>query len=394
MKTKKEKQELIDFFMSDSSETATIEEGAQMCLPAMPLGEMVRRTATLQRQRKERMANLINDVGHGDFWTQPRGVQLIRMLARKDVHRVFQTDIAMVLGVSNSLVTKKKQQQEDSPGEAPRRPGRRSELSDVFPLLENFIAGERRARRAVTMNVVMAFLADHIRSPEVTTKNASAYLQRHGYAYKLTVPTDATRVDVEENDIVVFYTRTLPEALNGVQSSLVFNMDEMGAEMFADRKRMFVFVPVENLTNGQLAVGVPRSTRRCTLVACICLDGSRLRHTVITKTMTISSAVFAEGGLTSDRVKFAHTQNSFINNEVFGEWLCDVFLPEVIRKRAWLRERLGTYDERAVLILDGLKCHVMEPFVELLRRHNVTMVVLVPHSSHMTQPLDVGILRL
>ena len=85
---------------------------------------------------------MINDVGHGDFWTQPRGVQLIRMLARKDVHRVFQTDIAIVLGVSNSLVTKKKQQQEDNPGEAPRRPGRRSELSDVFPLLENFIAAE------------------------------------------------------------------------------------------------------------------------------------------------------------------------------------------------------------------------------------------------------------
>ena len=241
------------------------------------------------------------------------------------------------------------------------------------------------------MNVVMAFLADHLTGSEVTTKNVSAYLQRHGYAYMLTMPTDATRVDVKRNDIVVFYTRTLPEALNGVHSSLVFNMDEMGAEMFADRKRIFVFVPVENLTDGQLAVGVPRSTRRCTLVACICLDGSRLRHTVITKTMTISSAVFAEGGLTSERVKFAHTENSFINNDVFGEWLCDVFLPEVMRKRAWLREKYGTFNERAVLILDGLKCHTMEPFVELLRRHNVTMVVLVPHSSHMTQPLDVGI---
>ena len=33
----------------------------------------------------------------------------------------------------------------------------------------------------------------------------------------------------------------------------------------------------------------------------------------------------------------------------------------------------------------------MEPFVELLRQHNVTMVVLVAHTSHMTQPLDVGI---
>ena len=104
-----------------------------MCLPAMPLAEIVRRTATLPQRRKERMANLINDVGHGDFWTQPRGVQLTRMLARKDAHQVFQTDIAKVLAVSDSLVTQRKHQQEERPGETPRRPGRRSELSDVFP---------------------------------------------------------------------------------------------------------------------------------------------------------------------------------------------------------------------------------------------------------------------
>ena len=60
-------------------------------------------------------------------------------------------------------------------------------------------------------------------------------------------------------------------------------------------------------------------------------------------------------------------------------------------KRAWLRETIRTFNERAVLILDGLKVHTMEPFVELLRRHNVTVVVLVAHTSHMTQPLDVGI---
>ena len=74
----------------------------------------------------------------------------------------------------------------------------------------------------------------------------------------------------------------------------------------------------------------------------------------------------------------------------FWEWLCDVLIPEIETRRAWLRERLGDYDDRAVLILDGLKCHTMEPFVELLRRHNVTVVVLVAHTSHMTQPLDVG----
>ena len=265
-------------------------------------------------------------------------------------------------------------------------------MSDVFPESENFIDGERDAGRAVTMSVVMAFLAERIAGHRVTTKNAWTFLVRHGYAYKSAVATDAPRVRLEANDIVEFYTRTLPEALNGVHPFLVFNMDEMGAEIFADRKHVFVFVPAQDVPeNHPLMVGVPRSTRRCTLIGCISPDGTRLRHAIITKTATISSVVFTEGGFPSNRLKTCHAPNSFINNDVFGEWLCDVLLPEIETRRAWLCERLGDYDDRAVLILDGLKCHTMEPFVELLRRYNVTMVVLVPHSSHMTQPLDVGI---
>ena len=52
---------------------------------------------------------------------------------------------------------------------------------------------------------------------------------------------------------------------------------------------------------------------------------------------------------------------------------------------------LGDFDDRAVLLLDGCSCHTSEQFRELLERHNVTMRFLVPHTSHLTQPLDVGI---
>ena len=138
-------------------------------------------------------------------------------------------------------------------------------------------------------------------------------------------------------------------------------------------------------------MGVSHTTRRCTLVGRISADGTTLLPTIITKTVTISSEVFAEGGYTPDTLKICSTDNSFINNDVFGEWLCDVLLPEIERRRARLHEKLGDYNNRAVLILDGCSCHTMEPFVELLRRHNVVMLFLVPHSSHMCQALDVGI---
>ena len=182
-------------------------------------------------------------------------------------------------------------------------------------------------------------------------------MKRHTHDYKWTDTTDAPRVQVEANVILNYYTRTLPDALNGTHPSLIFNMDELGAEMFADRKRVFVFLlEYDDPTNGLPMVGVPRLTRRCTLIGCISLDGARLCPAVITKTKTINSAAFAEGGYTSNLLKNFSAENSFIDNDVFGEWLCDVLIPEIEGRRTELRQRLGAYNEKAVLILDGLKC--------------------------------------
>ena len=378
--------------MSSSSSPPPPEQGNPGSLPPCTVEEVNAHLAALPQQKRERVTNLLRDVGEGDFWTKTRYVQVIRMVAMKDVHNVKQMDTAATLGVSNGLVTRYKQYFEEHPDEEIRPPpGRQSELSDVSPELENFIAAETGADRAVTMSVVMAFLTDRITTP-LTRGTVWRFMDRHGYAYKSAVATDAHRVTVTRNDITTFYTRTLPEAVNGTHPSLVFNVDEMGAEMFADRKRVFVFVPAQDVQRaGPLTVGVSRTTRRCTLVGCISADGTTLLPTIITKTVTISSEVFAEGGYTPDTLKICSTDNSFINNDVFGEWLCDVLLPEIERRRAPLHQKLGDYNNRAVLILDGCSCHTMEPFVELLRRHNVVMLFLVPHSSHMCQALDVGI---
>ena len=66
-------------------------------------------------------------------------------------------------------------------------------------------------------------------------------------------------------------------------------------------------------------------------------------------------------------------------------------MPAVDERRAVLRQQLGTFDEKAVLIIDGCKAHKIDPFRELLVTKNITVVFLVPHSSHLSQPLDLGI---
>ena len=88
------------------------------------------------------------------------------------------------------------------------------------------------------------------------------------------------------------------------------------------------------------------------------------------------------------------TTNSLITSDVFFQWLTDIFIPHVEATRETLRRRLGTFNERAVLILDGCSCHTNERFQQFLESKNITMMFLVPHSSHITQPLDLGVFGL
>ena len=95
----------------------------------------------------------------------------------------------------------------------------------------------------------------------------------------------------------------------------------------------------------------------------------------------------AGGGETS----LSSIQNSFINSEVFLSWARDVFLPEVEERRAWLRRYVPGASMKAVLIMDQCTCHTTPAFNELMRRFRVETCLLVPHTSHLTQPLDLGV---
>src|SRR6266480_3308906 len=44
-----------------------------------------------------------------------------------------------------------------------------------------------------------------------------------------------------------------------------------------------------------------------------------------------------------------------------------------------------------VLICDGHGSHVTADFIRHCREHNIVLLILPPHSSHLTQPLDVAV---
>ena len=158
----------------------------------------------------------------------------------------------------------------------------------------------------------------------------------------------------------------------------------MGVELFADRKEVKVFVRPEQVpAQGPLYVGVPRSSRRCTLVACISLDGRSLLPTVITRTKTINSLVF-DRGLSFKNVRIFPSETSFITGNIFARWVREVFIPKVQKRRAFLRRVLGNFNEKAVLIMDGCSTHKVEEVFPLLAATGIVVRFLVPilHISH------------
>ena len=79
--------------------------------------------------------------------------------------------------------------------------------------------------------------------------------------------------------------------------------------------------------------------------------------------------------------------SAYINEELFLRWVEKIWTPHI----EGLRRRLQTPEQTALLLLDGAIAHLGQKAKELFVQCNTRVVELVPHTSHLTQPLDLVI---
>jgi hypothetical protein len=79
---------------------------------------------------------------------------------------------------------------------------------------------------------------------------------------------------------------------------------------------------------------------------------------------------------------FESTQSGWTNNTIGLKWLMKRFLPF---------SRPYDQSQRRLLIVDGHSSHVRADFIAGCMREKVDLLILPAHSSHKTQPLDVGV---
>ena len=150
-----------------------------------------------------------------------------------------------------------------------------------------------------------------------------------------------------------------------------YNMDETGLNLGVYGHQTYI----RTSASTRCIKRTPETREWVTIVEAVSAEGRAIKPLVIFKGGKLQSTWFDD-----EIPNFLYTSSpcGYSDNTIGLRWLREVFLPE-------------TYDNDLprLLILDGHGSHYTEEFMLLAIQNNVKLFYLLPHSSHVTQPLDV-----
>jgi DDE superfamily endonuclease/Tc5 transposase DNA-binding domain len=157
----------------------------------------------------------------------------------------------------------------------------------------------------------------------------------------------------------------------------IYNMDETGSSI-GMLQRKYVIVNKMEQAQGKIE---PRRQEWVTVVECICADGSSIPPLIIFKGENLNCRWIPTNS--SEDWYYACNSKGWTSNEHAIEWLQKCFEPTTTQEKANSATQL--------LIYDGHGSHVTGPFLSHCLKHDIQVVLLLPHTSHLLQPLDVGV---
>jgi hypothetical protein len=164
----------------------------------------------------------------------------------------------------------------------------------------------------------------------------------------------------------------------GIATEDIYNFDETGFQMGAAATCKVV---TSARTRGRPSVTQPGDTEWVTIVECINALGWTLPPMVILAGKVHISTWYDEGTFPGNW-KIALSDTGWTNDELGLYWIKEVFDPNTINR---------TVGQYRLLILDGHGSHNTPEFDQYCKENNIVLLCMPAHSSHLLQPLDVGI---
>ena len=162
--------------------------------------------------------------------------------------------------------------------------------------------------------------------------------------------------------------------------SLIFNCDETSLRLSDDCREMVVHP--SDLPSGFSLT--PTRMPNSTFVMAVAGDGFSFKSIILWPSVRLPPELRP---LISAQIDVWVGNNGWMTNEIIKRYCSEILLPSIVQRREILEKKTS----RCLLILD---CHPSRADPDLwiqFSSANIDVLTLVPHSSHLTQPLDRGV---
>lgn len=210
------------------------------------------------------------------------------------------------------------------------------------------------------------------------------FIKRHQNKIAKTIayPQEKDRIKLPANSCFK-HISNLKKYVAGLPTELVFNLDEVGQQEWANKKTKKVVVP-SFLKNARIEYCVERAEKKISLITTISMAGDVLTPLMITSRKTLDEEVMQSGIRIGEDIIIRYQESAYASMEIISEYINDVFLVYIQN----LRNEEKFKDKPAVLICDNCAAHFDNAMIKKLTQNNVRLITIPPHSSHLFQPLD------
>jgi len=239
------------------------------------------------------------------------------------------------------------------------------------------LAEEIRKLRLVGINYDTSQLVTY---PPIGQSWSQRFIRRHpNLETRILKQIEASRIKDVTKERIDMYFDELEEAIkkHGIEWENVYNFDETGFQI-GTMESGHVIIDKNARIKYQRQ---PGRQEWVTCIECICADGTALDPLIIFKGDGNVNVQWIPKRV-RDKWYFAVNTKGWTSNIHGSEWMIQVFDMQT-REKANGRKRL--------LICDGHDSHITAPVIAHVIKNDIILAILPPHSSHLTQPLDVGV---
>jgi DDE superfamily endonuclease len=251
----------------------------------------------------------------------------------------------------------------------------------MYPVRHATVREMAEAIRQQRVNKINEDAIELVSYPELGKLWSTRFLKRHPYLYTVRGRSiEASRVRESSPSILNGWFGGYKQVFDDLQPEPenIYNMGETGFFIGTMRSSNII---IDKNTCSELQAS-PGRQEWISVVECISMDGREIPPLIIFKGTTLCDSWWPDD--VDEAWKLSCQPNGWSSNHHGLEWFIRCFEPAT-------RAIANGGQKPRILIFDGHDSHVTSPFLLHSLEHNIHLLMLPAHTSHLLQPLDVGV---